>query len=203
VNHHQQLLKHINNLPQAAELLRVCRAYKTANDNYAFELNGRLKSGLPTNNFLSDLPHLQRVICGTLGRSHTVYRMTSNHEFSASVLELLEGPFKYQAFMSTSDDASILGRFVPASGRPLLLEIECPPGIAFAPLDFFPGIKEGEYLLGCGTTFEVVGGPKMLSKDEVSYYLPVEAPNNLTVLKLRVTANPVYVKSTNLVTLIG
>lgn len=202
MNHHQQFLQHINSLSAAAELLRVCRAYKTATDNYAFELNGRLKGGLPMDAFVSDLPHLQRAICAKLGRPFTVYRMSSDYEFSASVLQVLEGPFKYQGFMSTSDNASRLGSFVPGSGRPLLLEIECPPGIAFAPLDLFPGTDEGEYLLGCGTTFEAVGGPKSLSRDEVGEYLPFYEPENLTILKLRATANPPFVNSSNFVTLI-
>ena len=152
--------------------------------------------------FVSDLPHLQRAICAKLGRPLTVYRMSSDYEFSASVLQVLEGPFKYQGFMSTSDDASSLGSFVPRSGRPLLLEIECPPGVAFAPLDLFPGTDEGEYLLGCGTTFEVVGGTQSLKSDEVGEYGPFYVPENLTILKLRVTANPPYVNSSNLVTLI-
>ena len=202
MNHHQQFLQYINSLSSAADLLRVCRAYKTSTDNYAFELNGRLKGGLPMNVLMPDLPHLQRAICAKLGRPLTVYRMSSDYEFSASVLEVLWGPFKYQGFMSTSDDASSLGSFVPRSGRPLLLEIECPPGIVFAPLDLFPGTDEGEYLLGCGTTFEVVGRPKPLNSDEVGEYVPFYVPENLTLLKLRVTANPPYVNSSNLVTLI-
>jgi hypothetical protein len=181
----------------------VCKAYKTATDNYAFELNGRLKGGLPMGAFGADLPLLQRVICATLERPLTVYRMSSDFEFSSSVLQVLEGPFRYQAFMSTTDDASRLGSFVPKWGRPLLLDIECPPGIAFSPLDLFPGTDEGEYLLGCGTTFQVVEVPRTLSGAEVGEYMSFSAPASLTVLKLRVTANPPYVDAANLVTLIN
>ena len=202
MDHHQQFRQHINGLPSAAELLRVCQSYKTATDNYAFELNGRLKGGLPLDAFGPDLPLLQRAICATLGRTLTVYRMSSEFEFSASVLQVLEGPFRYQGFMSTSDDASRLVSFVPRLGRPILLEIECPPGIAFAPLDLFPGTDEGEYLLGCGTTFELVGEPRFLSGSEVGAYMPFFGPADLTILKLRVTANPPYVNASNLVNLI-
>lgn len=179
----------------------MCRAYKTATDNYAFELNGRLKSGLPMEAFESDLQLLQRVICATLRRPLTVYRMSSEFEFSASVLQVLEGPFRYQAFMSTTDNASRLGSFLPSQGRPLLLEIECPPGIAFAPLDLFPGTDEGEYLFGCGTTFRLVGMPKNLGGSEVGEYIPFLTPANLTVLKLQVVNNPPYVHPADLVTL--
>jgi hypothetical protein len=86
----------------------VCKAYKTATDDYAFELNGRLKGGLPLEAFESDLPLLQQAICATVSRPLTLYRMSSEFEFSASVLQVLEGSFRYQAFMSTSDDASTL-----------------------------------------------------------------------------------------------
>ena len=148
MDHHKQFREHLDRLPSTTELLRVCKAYKTSTDNYAFELNGRLKAGLPIDAFQVDLPLLQRAICATLARPLTVYRMTSDFEFLASALQVLEGTFRYQAFMSTTDDASRLNSFVPTSGRPLLLEIECPPGTAFAPLDLFPGTDEGEYLVG-------------------------------------------------------
>ena len=202
MNHHQQFLQHIQGLPLATDLLRVCRAYKTATDDYAFELNGRLKGGLPLRNFESDLPFLQRAICATLRRPLIVYRMTSEFEFSASVLQVLEGPFRYQSFMSTSDDASKLSGFLPKSERPLLLEIECPPGIAFAPLDLFPGTDEGEYLLGCGTTFQMTEEPRLLTGPEVGKYIPFFGPQNLMILKLHVIANPQYVKANNLIALI-
>ena len=179
----------------------MCSSYKTAAGNYAFELNGRLKGGLPLGAFEPDLPLLQRVICASLARPLTVYRMTSEYEFSASALQVVEGPFRYQAFMSTSDKASRLGSFVPSSGRALLLEMECRPGIAFAPLDLFPGTEEGEYLLGCGTTFQVVEHPRSLSGAEVGEYIPFYGHSDLVVMKLRVIENPPYVKTKNLVTL--
>ena len=179
----------------------MCKAYKTSTDNYAFELNGRLKAGLPIDAFQADLPLLQRAICATLARPLTVYRMTSDFEFLASALQVLEGTFRYQAFMSTTDDASRLNSFVPTSGRPLLLEIECPPGIAFAPLDLFPGTDEGEYLLGCGTSFQLIDKPRTLAGAEVAEYMPLSGPACLSVLKLRVVENPPYVKPVHLVTL--
>lgn len=201
MDHHKQFREHLDSLPTGADLLRVCKTYKTATDNYAFELNGRLKGGLPIDKFLADLPLLQRAICATLTRPITVYRMTSEFEFIASILQVLEGPFKYQAFMSTTDDASRSTSFVPASGRPLLLEIECSPGIAFAPLDLFPGTDEGEYLLGCGTTFQLTGKPRRLVGAEAAEYMPCSVLADLTVLKLRATENPRYVQPSNLVTL--
>lgn len=181
--------------------MRVCREYKTATNGYAFELNGRLKSGLSIDNFLPDLPYLRRIICAKLDRSLTLYRMSSDYEFSASVLQLLERKFTYQAFMSTSDATTRLGKFVPTTGRPLLLEIECPSGTVFAPLDLFPGIDEDEYLLGCGTSFTVIGEPILLCGHEVHDYIPLGAPEQLTVLTLQVAANPAYVEPKNIITL--
>lgn len=202
MNHHEQFRQHVDSLPFAADLLRVCKAYKTATDNYAFDLNGRLKGGLAfTDALWADLPLLQRAICATLARPITFYRMTSEFEFSAPVLQVLKGPFRYQAFMSTTDDASRLNSFVPKLAPPLLLNIEVAPNFAFAPLDLFPGTDEGEYLLGCGTTFEVVEQPRKLSDAEARELMLLSRLANITVLRLRVLENPPYVKTPHLFTL--
>lgn len=196
LNHHQQFVQHIKGLSECENVLRVCRSYKTAEKNYAFELNGRLKGGLPLDDLVPDLQHLHSAICAKLGRPHTVYRMTSDHEFSASILEVLEGSFSYSAFMSTSGDVSKLRQFIPKVGRPLLLEIMCLPGIAFAPLDIVSGAEEDEYLLGCGTKFKVIEPPRI---DSGYPYCQLNA--SLMVLKLQVLENPPYVDASKLFTL--
>lgn len=79
MTHHQAFLNFITRHPQSVDLLRVCRAYKTSTGGYAFDLNGRLKGGLPIGSMLTvDLPFLQRIICAKLSDPITLYRMTSN-----------------------------------------------------------------------------------------------------------------------------
>jgi ADP-ribosyltransferase exoenzyme len=202
MSHHQQFRNYISNKPSESDLLRVCRAYKTATDNYAFELNGRLKGGLRLDHYIEDIKLLRQLICARLTYSLTVYRMTSDTEFHGSVLAVLEGAFIYSAFMSTSCRSSNLNGFVPSSGRPILLEIECPPGIAFAPLDLFPGTEEGEYLLGHGTKFKLVQR-SLVNGIAIQDILPGSRLQELTIIKLQAVANPPYVNSLNMVTLTG
>lgn len=206
MSYHQAFLNYISSLGNAQDLLRVCKAYKTAAGNasqqfYAFELNGRLKGGLPLGSFASDFPILQSLFCATLRSPITLYRMTSDLEFSGPLLQALDGPFRYQAFMSTADTPIGLSSFTPYGGNPLLLKIECPPGIALAPLDLFPGIRENEYLLGCGTTFEPASQPRALSAAEARQYIPNYNKNSLCFLELKAIANPPYVNAANLMTL--
>lgn len=104
--------------------------------------------------------------------------------------------------MSTADSPLRLGNFAPGSGRPLLLKIECPPGTAFAPLDLFQGTAEDEYLLGCGTTFELTADPDVLDTTKANACIPFSNLRELVVLKLRVSLNPPYVQKANLITLI-
>lgn len=202
MNHHDQFLRYLNSRPDKEELLRVARAYKTSEANYAFELNGRLKGGLTYDKFLADLPHLKLLICATLARPITLFRMTSEIDFSGPVLQAHAKKLCYQAFMSTSDSPLRLGSFVQRSGRSLLLKIECPPGIAFAPLDLFQGTAEGEYLLGCGTTFELTADPEVLDATQANDCVPFSNLSELVVLKLKASSNPPYVQTANLITLI-
>lgn len=201
IAHHQAFKRHIEGHPQAADLLRVCQAYKTAAGGYAFELNGRLKGGLELGApFDADMPFLKQVICAKLSEPITLYRMTSRTEFSVPYIDAMRGEFRYQAFMSTADDASGLNSFAPTTDA-LLLEISFPAGFAFAPMDLFPGTDENEYLLGCGTTFKALDSPRRLSSSETQGYIPLYTRRSLDFLRLEVTKNPPYVVGTNLITL--
>jgi hypothetical protein len=202
MNHHQQFRKHLDTLPDGEKLLSVCRKYKAAPDGYAFDLNGRLKGGVTLDPYSDDFTHLQRLICAILRRPITLYRVTSVASFSASVTEVLSGSFQYRAFMSTASEQVRLPAFLPPkSEQGLLLEIECPPGTAFAPIDLFPGTDENEYLLGCGTRFTLSNGIQMAGRPGVNEPSSILALNSLPLLQLKVTANPPYVKAENLVPL--
>ena len=196
MNHHQAFKAHLDTLPHGVDILRVCKSYKTAEDDYAFELNGRLEAGLPLERFFSDLPHLKKLIGATPTDTITLFRMTSEAEFSVPLLQALEGTFTYQAFMSTTSDINELGKFIPLSGAPLILEIECPPGMAFAPIDFISGIKEGEYLLGCGTKFRMTSDPQALSVEQAKEY--ASGRSDLRLIKLKVVENPPYIEPDSL-----
>lgn len=201
MTHHDAFKEHIRRHAKGAELLRVCQAYKTATDEYAFELNGRLKGGLPLDGkFGADMPFLQQLICAKLREPITLYRMTSNFDFSVPCVHALRGEFGYQAFMSTADEATGLNSFAPKFA-PLLLQITCPAGFAFAPMDLFPGTDESEYLLGCGTTFKALDAPRALSNAEARERIPLYAQNMLDFLRLEVVKNPPYVIDANLIAL--
>lgn len=202
MNHHQQFRKHLDGLPDGEQLLAVCRKYKTATDSYAFDLNGRLKGGGAIDPYLRELAVLQRLICAKLDRPITLYRMTSVESFSASVTEVLSGPFRYRAFMSTASESMKLAEFLPSkSEQALLLKIECPAGTTFAPIDLFAGTEEDEYLLGCGTQFALTNPLKTLQGPEVDEFLLMSGLSSLPLLQLTVTANPPYVKPENVVRL--
>ena len=201
MTHHLAFKKHIEQQVQATELLRVCRAYKAATDGYAFELNGLLKGGLPLpDKFVVDMPFLQRIICAKLSESITLYRMTSNIDFSVPCADAMRGQFRYQAFMSTTDEPSGLNSFVPKTGA-LLLKITYPAGFALAPMDLFPGTDENEYLLGCGTTFKALDMPRVLSNTEACEYIPYYSQASLDFLRLEVVKNPPYVIDADQITL--
>lgn len=202
MNHHQQFRKHLDGLPEGEQLFEVCRKYKTSTDSYAFDLNGRLKGGGAIGPYVGDLAFLQRLICAKLDRPITLYRMTSVESFSASVTEVLSGSFQYRAFMSTASESMKLANFLPPkSEQALLLRIDCPPGTIFAPIDLFPGTDEDEYLLGCGTRFELRNPLKTLHGLELDEFLPLSGLSSLPFLQLKVTANPPYVKPENAVQL--
>jgi hypothetical protein len=201
MTHHQAFLNFITRHPQSVNLLRVCRAYKTSTGGYAFDLNGRLKGGLPIGSMLTvDLPFLQSIICAKLSDPIMLYRMTSNIEFSVPYVDAIRGEFRYQAFMSTTNESSRLTSFVPKSGA-LLLEITCPAGFALAPMDLFPGTDEDEYLLGCGTTFKALGSPRVLNNAEAREYIPFYEASTLDFLRLEVLKNPPYVNRAGLIAL--
>jgi len=202
MNHHHQFRKHLDGLPDAEQLLAVCRKYKTATDSFAFDLNGRLKGGGAIEPYIREVAFLKRLICAKLDRPITLYRMTSVESFSASVTEVLSGPFQYRAFMSTASESMKLADFLPSkSEQALLLKIECPPGTTFAPIDLFAGTEEDEYLLGCGTRFALTNPLKALHGPELDKLLLMSRLSSLPLLQLKVIANPPYVNPENVVQL--
>lgn len=201
MNHHESFRAHLEGLSNFDELLEACRKYKTNVDNFATELNGRLKGGLSIDAYFNDFKLLQSLICATFNVPTTLYRITTDFEFSAPTLQVLTGRFQYQPFMSTASSSIKLGSLNKGRGRPLLLEIECPAGIALAPLDQFSGTDEDEILLGCGTTFELNGEPRELNPTEISAFMPMYDRESLDLLPLRVAANPPYVAPGKLFTL--
>lgn len=175
MNNHTQFNQALLTLPDGNKIQEAYRQYKTAEDGCAFELNGRLKSGLPLGNLLKLHENLRRAICAENHTELTLYRMTSDFEFIGPLLPALNGsPFQYQAFLSASGSEEHIHRFQPANGSPLVLQIICPPGTRMALMEARKGGEEDEYLLGCGTCFML---EKLVSADR---------------LRLRVDRNPPY-----------
>ncbi|WP_339092237.1 ADP-ribosyltransferase [Variovorax paradoxus] len=200
-NYHAEFLAHLKGIANAGEVIEACRKYKTNEDNFASHVNGRLKGGLAMDHYLNDFLLLRSAIRATFTQPMTLYRLTSDLEFSAPAARVLNGRFPYQAFMSTADSPTKLNSFKQSGGRPLLLEIECPAGIALAPFDLFAGTEEDEILLGCGTTFEVKSGPRELNANEISGHIPMYDRQSLDLLQLKVVESPAYVDLANLVSL--
>jgi hypothetical protein len=176
MNIHQQFHSALASLQDGEKIQDAYRRYKTADDGCAFELNGRLKSGLPLGDDLMELHlNLRRAICGGNKSEITLYRMTSDFEFIGPLLPVMNGkPFQYQAYLSASGSRDRLQKFTPSKGTPLLLEIRCLPGTRMALMEAVAGTEEDEYLLGCGTLFAV------------------ERPPEDNELQLRVERNPAY-----------
>ena len=192
---HKRFLQHLEKLSNGELIINACKKYKRSDDSFAFELNGRLKSGMDTQSFVADFENLRLAIRGAFNKKKILYRMTSSAEFSASVIDALSRKVRYPAFMSTTDCPEILERFIPGGQEPLLLKIECLPGFAVAPLDFVNGVIEGEFLFGPGTTFEIMTAPAKIDQDTAREYISTFGGNSLTLLELKAVANPPYVSN--------
>lgn len=191
---HSNFFEFLASLSNENELQSAYRRYKDS----SFELNGRLKAGLPLGDLQQFEASLRRVICARSKTEFVLYRMTSRIEFTGPILSSLEGvPFRYMAYMSTSGDPSRLHSFTPARD-PLVLRITCPAGTAMALMDAAQGASEDEYLLGCGTEF-TIGSPETVSDLSVASEFAGQRgyKGSLTVLPLTVVGNPPYVQNSS------
>lgn len=187
---HSNFFDFLGSLSSENELQIAYRRYKES----SFELNGRLKAGLPLGDLQNFEASLRRVICARSKTDFVLYRMTSRLEFTGPILSALEGvKFRYSAYMSTSGDPSRLHSFTPASD-PLVLRITCPAGTAMALMEAAQGASEDEYLLGCGTEF-TIGSPETVSDLSAASEFSGQRGyrGSLTVLPLTVVGNPPYV----------
>jgi hypothetical protein len=197
MSHHQQFYNFLGGLANGAHILATYTQYKTASGNppFAYDLNGRLKANFPMTLAMATIAgYLRESICAQNSQPLTLYRMTSDEEFTGPLLGLINGAsFKYQAFMSATGDINVLPRFVPSIGTPLVLEISCAPGTFMALMEAIPGQGEDEYLFGCGTEFSVIGQPTVVPPQEVSLYVG-NSPAHTKVLyqKLSVLKVPSY-----------
>ena len=188
---HAKFFQFVGTLNNGNALQNAYRSYKAA----SFELNGKLKAGATLDTDSSSMiANLNELICARSKSDLLLYRMTSRHEFIGSVLDILEkSQFSYQAYMSTSGDAGKIHSFTPRLD-PLVLEISVPAGMTFALLEASQGAGEDEYLLGCGTKFQL-GIPKAISNPiQASEFTGLKPYQGiLTLLPIKVTADPPYV----------
>jgi len=186
MNIHDEFYNHLGTLSDKNELQTAYGRYKES----SFELNGRLKSGLPLGDLLELNSQLQKTICAKSNCEVVLYRMTSRTEFTGSILDVLEGKiFTYSAYMSTSRSPEKIHSFTPKYD-PVVLEITCPTGTTMALMEAKQGANEDEYLLGCGTKFKI-GIPSQPST--ATEYTGLRSYNGvLTILPLTVVRNPPY-----------
>lgn len=195
MNHHLAFFKHLGGLPEGPRLQEAYRAYKSATDASAFALNGLLKGGGAIPAELQELARtLPRVICARNREPLTIYRITSDHEFSGPLLPLLlGGEIRYPAYLSACGREAGLHPFAPANGRPLILDISCPAGTPMALMEAGDGGEglEDEYLLGAGTRF-TPGEAKQLVESDIHALGLVPDEREVWRLPLTVVGHPPY-----------
>ena len=153
---HGDSYRFLSNRKNGASIQEACTAYRISEGALAYELNGRLKTGLSLEGaHSSTFTALRRAICATNSKEMTLYRKTSDTEYVGSLIHAFKNqPFTYMAFLSTSATFEGIHKFA-VGGNPIVLEITCPPGTYMAPLDGELSAGEDEYLLGAGTTFSL------------------------------------------------
>lgn len=194
MNIHASFYNHLGTLSSDNELQTAYGHYKDS----SFELNGRLKSGLPLGELRELNSLLQRIICAKPNSDLVLYRMTSRSEFTGPILNALEHKtFRYSAHMSASGSPDKIHSFTPRND-PVVLEITCPAGTAMALMEAKQGSNEDEYLLGLGTEFKI-GNPQSLTdpSDASTYTGQHTYLGMLTILPLTVVSDPPYVSKTN------
>ncbi|EOA6550058.1 hypothetical protein QX213_21390 [Vibrio vulnificus] len=171
--------------------------YKTAavnaGNNYCFSLNGALKGNVPLTPVQeTDLKNLISSIRAKNSQTMTLYRMTSDSEFSAPIWGAISNSkFRYLAFLSTTFDVSKLQNFVPNSGTPLVLEIECPEGTIMSLMENGESTSgECERLIPCGAEFEVISYQTLTGTSRMCYLKPHMTHPEVHLLKLRLIDNP-------------
>jgi len=122
-----------------------------------------------TQRLLQQRPDLQLIICARNTQSIKLYRITSDTEFVAPIAPLIFGePLKYPPFLSTTGNPRYLHSFIPASGKPLVLGINCPANTCTAPMEGNRDGMEDEYLLGGRTTFVIDGSERVTDANRLS-----------------------------------
>jgi hypothetical protein len=190
---HDKFYSHLQSLPGGEDIAAAYRAYKAD----SFVLNGHLKVGLVLNEDLQQqFQQLQRAIIGRCQNEMTLFRMTSAEQFIAPVLPVLDDRrvIRYLGFMSTTGTPEKLHSFVPSAPEtPLVLRIICPAGTFMGLMEAKKGFEEDEYLLGCGTEFEITAEPSTPPEDElVGYAGRFNLGREFKLLELRVSKNPPY-----------
>ncbi|MFH4667180.1 hypothetical protein WMQ48_21125 [Vibrio cidicii] len=187
----------LGNLTNGSNRQSAYTGYKTAaasaGNNYCFSLNGALKGNVPlTPVQQTDLQNLISSIRAKSSQAMTLYRMTSDLEFSAPIWGAISNSkFRYLAFLSTTFDVSKLQNFVPNAGTPLVLEIECPEGTIMSLMENGQGASgECERLIPSGAEFEVISHQTLTGASRMCYLKPHMTHPEVHLLKLRLTDNP-------------
>jgi hypothetical protein len=191
----------LGGLPNGAALQTAHHAYKTAENMGAYTANGYLKGSMPMPDDLAvACNNLRQCIRGRNTEVMTLWRMTSDREFTGTILSReINEPFTYHAFMSTSGRPGDVHSFVPEAGhRPLLLEIRCPVNTTMAPME--AGDDQGlenEFLLGSGTKFNILETGQLTDEDlrvSVGIHDPAQIAFRMVI---EVAQNPTYANGFN------
>jgi hypothetical protein len=148
---------HLRTLQNGPNRQTTYRNYKNGQKNYCFELNGTLKGRLDCTPFLNILGEMNDIIRAKNKKELTVYRMTSDVEFTPCGPQVaLNEPFLYPAFLSTSRSIYCLQNFYPPYGIPTVLEINCPSNTTMALMENAKSHPcEEEILLGANSKYRI------------------------------------------------
>lgn len=193
MNYHVAFKNYLAGLPDGDHLVAAYEIYKNADEMFAYKLNGCLKGGHEVpGDVVAHAQYLKKIICARNSDAMTLFRMTSDTEFTGPLYSVIAGEaIRYPAFLSASRSKYVLGNFVPNSGNPLLLEICCPAGTIMALMEADGGLED-EYLLGASTSFKVVGHDEIHDPQEIEHIAGVLQDKRMLRVCLEVVSSPAY-----------
>lgn len=164
---------HLGGLNNGSILQNTYRSYKNSQNNDSFLLNGALRSGFDIESFKTQITELNNIFRAKNNTKLTLYRMTSSTEFTPSGAEVaLKLPFRYPAFLSTTRNIDVLKQFIPLTGIPVILKINCPVGTGMALMEANNSMpNEEEILLQSCTEYNIKNSKIISGQPEIGRYL--------------------------------
>ncbi|MDH0356266.1 hypothetical protein [Morganella sp. GD04133] len=172
--------KHLGTLQNGSILQGAYDLYKSSQNKNSFVLNGMLRAGLDLGEYQTEFNKLNGIFRAKNNNPLCLYRMTSTAEFTPSGAEVSLGlSFRYPAFLSTTRDINVLQGFVPPTGTPVILIINCPINTGMALMEGNHNkLREQEVLLQPGAEYKITNSEKIVCKSKIEHFLGKHNANN-------------------------